>query len=235
MGIPVVETFQATIGSAAQQNIGVAHPAGIVAGEVGIVIVVVDASNQASDLFNTPIGWNKILAAYGNDSSYDVASVAYWRVMTGDANDNTPNVTWATNAEAIGWYLRVSGVDNDNPLNVTGSNDFAISTALSVLGVTTLNDDCLAFYHAAFDGGDGYPFSVAGTGWSESDEQQYDTAATTVSGCWGTKEQATAGATGTATVTASSNDGICGFQFALRGEVSASHLRTRRHIGFHYG
>ena len=65
-----------------------------------------------------------------------------------------------------------------------------------------------------FDGGDGSPFSVSGTGWSESGDLANGTGAGG-GGCWGTKEQTTAGLTGDATVTSSTSDGSVFFQFAI--------------------
>jgi hypothetical protein len=67
----------------------------------------------------------------------------------------------------------------------------------------------------SFDGGDGAPFSVASP-WTESADQTNGAATTYNSGCWGTKAQATAGATGTASVTCAVTDGAAYFQLAIR-------------------
>jgi hypothetical protein len=67
----------------------------------------------------------------------------------------------------------------------------------------------------SFDGADGDPFSVSGTGWSEQGEQGPGTDLGHSSGAWGTKSQATAGATGNATVGCSTSDGAAYFQLAI--------------------
>lgn len=213
MAVPVVEGNQLTTSGAAATSLAVSQASGVTAGETVLVILAADLTNALSDEFNTPTGWDKILG-HAPGGAIDAAVVAYWRIATGDSNDDI-TVTWTTAAEAVAWYIRVSGAHASAPLDVTGTGVSTSSTSHAITGVTTTVDECLAFYCLGFDGGDGYTFSVSGTGWSESQEAQYDTGGATVSGCWGTKEQASAGGTGTATVTSSVSDGAASFQFAI--------------------
>src|SRR5690606_32303621 len=97
-----------------------------------------------------------------------------------------------------------------------GSDASASFGSLNITGVDTTVDDTMAFYVNCFDGGDGTPFSVSGSGWSKSDEITADLGDSgSASGSWGTKHQATAGATGTVAVNGNSSDGRSGFQFAV--------------------
>jgi hypothetical protein len=76
-------------------------------------------------------------------------------------------------------------------------------------------------YGLSFDGGDGYPFGVSGTGWAEKDEHQTGTSGSgDVSGCFGSKDLASQGSSGSATVSCSVSDGGAYFQLAIAPGVT---------------
>ena len=156
----------------------------------------------------TPAGWTNLINYAGNSAAVGI----FYKIASGSEGDVTVTVV---HADHIAWYLRVSGVNTTTPFNVTASPATGIGSSRAIPEVTTTVDSCLAFYLLSFDGGDGYPFSVSGTGWTESDDHQSSTGGSVSSGCWGTKEQATAGLTGDATVSCSASDGQAYLQFAV--------------------
>ena len=204
----VVEAFSAAT-IAANANITATDPGGIQANE--LLILLCSSEGNLDPYTTTPAGWTKLLGFGAGGTSIGV----FYKIATGSEGDVT--VTISSSLGQIAWYLRISGVDTSTPISVAGTaaGQGNIGATAVIPEVTTTVDNCLAFYHLGFDGGDGYPFSVAGTGWTESDEQQSQTGAGGCSSCWGTKEQATAGLTGDATVTASSGDGMSYVQFAI--------------------
>jgi hypothetical protein len=211
---PVVEGFQATNGgSATSTNLVLDAPAGITPGELLLLIVGNDDNTATAQFGTTPAGWNYI--GEGGDNSADAHIGAFWRIADGTEG---PTVTVVAQSADNwwGWYIRISGADTTTPINV---NNFAQSTGNAgthnIPQVTTTVDDCLAIYGLAFDGADGYPFSVAAP-WTEQDEQQAGTSNTEASGCWGTQDIPTAGGTGIAAVTASVSDGAAYFQLAIQ-------------------
>lgn len=173
-----------------------------------------DETNANTDGWLTKTGWTKEFS-YAN-STGDASLAIYWREADGTEGATEDVENDSTNWESYGWYLRISGADTTTPFHQKGSGSFSSpSTSHAIPGVTTTIADCLAFYLLGFDGGDGAPFSVSGTGWAEVDEEQSGTGGADASGCFGTKDQASAGATGTATVTSSASDGAVYVQFAI--------------------
>ncbi len=211
---PAVEGFQASNGgTTTSTNLVLNAPTGISVGEL-LLLIVGNDEDAAGTTFNAVAGWNKIGEA--GSGTPDAFIGAYWRIADGTEGASV-TVTSADNQYWMGWYIRISGADRTTPIDVS---QFQVGTgALTshpITGVTTTVNNCLAIYGLSFDGGDGNPYSVSGTGWTESAEQQCSATGTTNGGCWGTKVQTTAGATGTATVTSSVSDGASYFQLAIR-------------------
>ena len=205
-GIPVVEDFVATT-STTTTSITAIAPSGITANELLILLMT---SDTATDPYGTtPSGWTKL---FSSGSSGSAAIGIFYKIAAGSETDVTVTVG---SADHIVWYLRVSGVDTSTPINVLGTANAAAGNNLNALSIDTTVDNCLAFFLYSFDGGDGYPFSVSGTGWSLTDEQQVSTSGSVNSGCWGNKDQETSGATGNVLIGASTTDGQTAVQFAI--------------------
>lgn len=228
MATPVVEAFTtANSGNVEVANIDLTKPVGVAVDELLLLIVGSDNTN-ASPSWDTVSGWTRFVNI-GNSSS-DAKLGCYWRIADG-TEPATVNVATSSGDldETWGFYIRISGADTTTPINVVGSGqNTGSASSFAVDQVTTTADDCLAFYALAFDGGDGLPFSVSGTGWTESAEVQADTIFSGASGTWGTRAVATAGSTGTATVTADSSDGATYIQFAVAPGVTALALDATR-------
>jgi len=212
--VPTVTGFQASNGgTSASSSLALTAPSGITAGELLLLIVGNEDSSNTDQFSNNLSGWNFI--DDGGDSNADAHIGAFWRVATGSESNVT--VTAQSSDYWFGWYIRISGVDTSDPI---GASNFTQSSANSnshvIPEITTDQNNNLVIYGLSFDGGDGYPFSVSGTGWSEEDEQQNNTSGSYVAGVWGTKNQTSAGATVDVTVGCNASDGAAYFQLAIQ-------------------
>ena len=204
-GVPVVEAWAASnTGGTSGTLLNLTAPSGITSGELLVAICGGDANLNS---WVTPTDWTQELFSGNNSANV----VVFWKISDGGETDLA--ITYSTGADLLGWYIRISG-ENSTPIDVSGIGTGASSTHV-IAEVTTTVADCLVLYGLVFDGGDGVPFSVAGTGWTETDEQTSGTAFDKCCGCFGTKEQATAGVTGDATVTSNVSDGASYFQLAI--------------------
>ncbi len=227
MAIPVVEAFTTKTHSAGspQSSIVLTKPSGVVVDDLLILFCLSD-DNGSDDAFqDTKSGWTVMLQT-GNSSS-DAKLAIYYRIADG-TEASTETVTMDATDDVIGWYLRISGVDTTTPINAQNEGvSSGNASSRNVTGITTTVDDCLVFYALVLDGADGSPFSVSGTGWSESDELETPSGDNTdVSGCWGTKDMASQGATGTASVSWNTSDGHSWCQFAIAPSAGGPNLQT---------
>ena len=217
MAVPVVESFtEKNDVTTDASSITLTKPGSVAAGDLLLIHVINDASVATAQWNNTtlkPTGFEFINTA--GDANSDCHAGAFWRIADG-SEGATINVPCATSCDYIGWYLRVTGAHATTPIHQIGA-DYVTAGASShaITGVTTTVIDCLGFYVFSFDGGDGFPFGISGTGWSESDDSQNRTDGNAASGSWGTKSLASTGASGTATVSSAVSDGGAGFQYAV--------------------
>ena len=202
-GVPVVDDFTKTT-IQVSSTITCTAPTGIASGKVLVLLMTSRAST-----YTTPSGWTLIQSA----NSFNASCAAFYKVSDGTETDVTVTISQAIVGQ-VGWYLCISGA-NATPIDVTGPAESSFDSSFIASSVTTTVDNCLAFYLFGFEGGDGFPFGLSGTDWTESDEGQSGTDGAASSGSWGNKEQATAGATGDATITSSTTDGGSRFQFAI--------------------
>ncbi len=230
MGMPVVETQTSNTATAATE-VRLTKPTDVAVGDVLLLIMVNDAANGTAQWDD--VNKNPRLVSDGSDAGWDLVHedgngnvdchIAIFTKVADGTEEATLDVLHVTSCEVIGWYIRVSGVDTTTIVNVQGAPDTSSNPNNSthvIPSVTTTVDDCLAFYALAFDGGDGAPFSVAGTGWSESGDESAGGGPGGCDGTWGTLEKASFGATGDATVTSTASDKTQYLQFALQGAVA---------------
>ena len=210
---PVVEGYNVNGSTTASESLVLDKPTGVQVGELLLLIVGNDDGDNGAEFTDNLAGWNYI--GTSGDKSNAAADIgAFWRIADG-TEGTTVTVTATSDDDWFGWYIRISGADSTNPIN---ASNFALSSPEInhyVPEVTTGVDDCLAICALSFDGGDGYPFSVFGTDWTETAEYQTASGGNDVSACWGTKEQALAGTTGDAMVSCSISDGAAYFQLAI--------------------
>ena len=221
MAIPVIETgwTKASSGSGTPTSIDVAEPTGVTSGDMLIVIAgsdAIEAGPNWDDTTTKPTGFT-LIGTYGNATA-KAHVAAFYRISDGTEGDPL-TVPQAAAHNLYVWYLRIThadGFDGDS-INIFGGGTEDSDVATHVIpGVTSTENNGLAIYAFAFDGGDGDPFSVSGTGWSEFDEQEAGTGGGAGAGAIGTKDMTTAGATGDATIDITANDDASAFmQFVI--------------------
>jgi hypothetical protein len=175
--------------------------------------------NSASQTWQSETGWNGPESGIsGGDDTTDSKIAVLWREADGTEGSSFTFDHSGTD-DLIGWVLRISGANTTSPFNVKGSIDHTDGSSHVITGVTTTADNCLAFYYLHIETADGDPFSVSGTGWSESDEGDSGNSGAQGAGCWGTKSMASQGATGNATVTSNASDNSTAAIFAIVEEA----------------
>lgn len=201
-GIPVVESYNtATVIN--NTDITVSKPSGSSTNDLFVIAVASGTQNGSGP----PSGWTDIDGGTSRGCALDM----FYKVVTG-SEGSSETITSTLGDDKVAWYIHISGNDATTPIDVEGSmGNSTPGTTHSVTGATTTQDDCLALYFLGLDQ-DG-TFSVSGTGWSQTDQLLESTNG--VSACWGEQDMATAGATGTATVTSSIADGSNWKQFAI--------------------
>lgn len=209
--VPTVESDWRSNTATGSATLVLTKPTGVEVGDLLLILVGNDANNatvQWDDISLRPSGFTNINEA-GN-ATPDTHVGAFYRIADG-TEGATSSVPAATSANFWGFYIRVTGASTTNPINAVGS-DYAVNNLTNhpIPSVNTTLPNTLAFYMLAGDAVGTAPFSVAGAGWSESDEKTVNTA-----GTWGTRSMTSAGATGAATVTMNASDGASGFQFAI--------------------
>jgi hypothetical protein len=215
--VPVVQSGWNVATASPGTTLTLAKPANVEVGDLLLIIVGNDDNTDTDQWDNStlkPSGFTLINEA-GDITNSDAHSAAFYRVADGTESATT-SVPAQTSADYWGYYIRVTGASTTNPINVTGADYLGASAAShAITSITTTVSNTLAFYVLSADGADTYPFSVSGTGWSESAETFAGLTGTEAAGTWGTRSMTTAGATGAATVALTIADSASGFQFAI--------------------
>lgn len=211
MAVPVIEGFQATSGGAPDTDtLTLVAPSGITAGELLLLIACSDDTTYTPQFSDNVSGWTFIGQA--GDTGVGAHIGAWYKIAAG--GEGNVAVVAESSDQMLGWYIRISGVDTDNPINASQFEQQSDATDHDIAAITTNVADCLAIYGLSFDGGDSGGFSQP-TGWTEQDEEATGTGGTNGSGVWGSKTQSSAGSTNTATVTTTASDGSAQFQIAI--------------------
>lgn len=219
--VPVIETWTEQGSSTASQTLTLSKPSGVQTGDFLLLIVGNEDASNGAEFTDNLDGWNYI--GTSGDSSADADIGAFWRTADGTESD-TVQVTATSSDQWMGFYVRISGTDDADPINTQYfSQSSSSSNSHVVSGVDTAIENTLAIVALMFDGGDGYPFTVSGTGWSKVDD--YQTGASgwnAVSGVFGSKNVAS-GNTGDAIAQATGtvSDGAAYFQLAIAPAAGA--------------
>ncbi len=99
-------------------------------------------NSDASDAITAPSGWTVLDSAEVDNGTY---TCGIYRKVISDASAEPANYTWSwTSSEKVcGWIIRVTGVDNITPEDVTPSNNTGDSNAPRCLSVTTVTTNTL--------------------------------------------------------------------------------------------
>lgn len=220
-GVPVVESFSEVCYEGTDvTSIVIPKPTGLQIGDCLVCWTASDVNDVSTPEYSAssdPPGWTFVQTAGTNVTDAHLAT--FWKIATAtETAASNFTFTQVTAAEAWGACIRLSGVFSTaiGTVGTAITNNNASSHA--VPGITTANANSLAMYGLVGDGTDTAPFTISGTGWSEGDEIDCGNVITGVSGVWGTKEMATAGATGDATVGMAVSDGAVAWIIEIRSE-----------------
>ena len=212
-GVPVLEGFTGnTTGGTAGATLTLTKPAGVVVGNTLLLLAADDPGNPSLPIWNNLTGWAKPIE-FGDNTS-DSVIAGYWRTAAG-GEGATIDVTGLSNTQKVGWYARVSGAHASAPIHAIGTRYYGAGSSHTIPSVTSTIPNTLAVYFLAFDGGDGFPFTLNTAGWTQEDEMQSNATGHNVSACWGTKPMPVAGPTGDVNIDSSVSDGAVGVIFLL--------------------
>lgn len=224
--IPVAESFTQAFITSNSTNITVDKPTGVLNGELLVIITGTQVATN-SPQFNqdtAPAGFT----FYENTGSSTAGAHqgVFWRIADGTEASTFTVQTGINSNNTRRWIacIRISGNDPVVPIgriaSFNGENNTPVLSSMN-----TTADNSLVLYGLTTYGADRAPFSVSGTGWSETDEVDDTTGdATGTDGVWGQKDMATAGATGdvTITTTAGLDSGYAGMQIEILSNHSLS-------------
>lgn len=201
-------------------------PTGLANGQLAMLLVVNDQT-ATNPQWNAPTDFTEIDQFVSNQG---VSAVAYRRVVDGTegggggwtGGTSTVNVvSQDTSAGACGYFLLWDDVDNTTPIDVVGTaNDSQFSSqVLTLSGVTTSSNDCVAICLFGFDGSDTTTFDINEAGWTESAVLEVPGSGLGSTSIYGTEDLSGGGTSSDATVNFAPNDGRVGLIFAIRGST----------------
>jgi hypothetical protein len=222
VAIPVVETYLSNHGGTSSSNTLTCNkPADVAVGDLLVLIGCTDASTDTIQFTDNKGGGGWIFAGESGNTTSDAHIGVFYKIADGNEDASESIVTVGTYYWDM-FYIRISGI-NPNDIVEASTFDESVASASThnITQVTTVEDNCLVLYGLSFDGGDGYTFSVSGTGWQEVDEStNSDGNRSYNSGCWGYRDLASHGASGAAAVLCGSSDGAAYFQIAFNVATS---------------
>jgi hypothetical protein len=187
-------------------------PSGVVAGDF-LVIVVGNRGTVGTSQFSDDVtGWAQLSEQQALTGGVYIDHSIYTRRADG-TEGSTTTITSTSANKYNGHYLRISGTRG---IDVSAHQSENGGTTHTCPSITTTEDDCLAIYYCFHKGTNGAPLSTP-SGWVEQDEDGNGSLGTQVS--FGTKTQASAGATGDANVVAAVSNSACYFQLAVEPTV----------------
>ncbi len=219
--IPVIESTTQNVYESSVSTYVVNKPSGLVVGDLLLVFVANEAHNISVPEFDAtsdPSGWT--FGKEGGSIVSDVHMAYFWIIATSTetAASNFSFSSLGINLKGFIGAARISGV-HTTPIGVEGATYIADTASPVITGMTTANNNSLAMYMFGVDTATYAPFTAPTTGWTETDEFDNTTEGSNgIDGAWGYKEMATAGATGTASFTISSSNGVLGWVIEIRSE-----------------
>lgn len=222
MAVPVIQDTTTNQGSGLS-NLTLTQPDNVVVGELLLLLVMNEnnGNGEGWDAITSESGWTQEINQ--GSSTSDSYIGMYWRIADGGEDATVDVPLNQTGDSACGWYMRISGINPSNAINIVGAWAASSNANVTAASVTTDADDCLIFGAYSFDGGDSGTITTSGTGWdSATDDQLHESTTSGISGAYITKEVASQGASENVAFTAPTNDGTGAIQFAIEGSSDAT-------------
>lgn len=185
----------------------------------GMLVLVLSMSAQTPP---APTGWTQVLS----DATTTAAHGGVW-IKAGAGEAGSLTLSWTGNANVSGQMFNVPGVSTTTPQDVTATTVALSTTSSSVVlpSLTTVTAGAQLVYFVAV-GDTAGPLTVTGPAGS-TELADFLPAGTGRAGAVYTESKATAGATGTRTLTLSANKTFSAVMLALR-PTSATVSATAR-------
>ena len=176
-------------------------PAGVQAND----LLVAHIARTGNAAINTPSGWT---AAGGTNNGNFIRQATYYRVASG-SEPASYTWTWTGSQPAAGGMSAYYGVKGTSPLDVVGTATTSNNTtSITAPGLTTTTDDALVLAFFASNSNSTYSTAAGMT-------ERHEAATTGMSLATDDMSQATAGATGNKTSTATASGRVVGHQVSF--------------------
>jgi len=205
-GVPDLASYATSTGSTS--SLTIAAPAGIASGDLLVAIVGNDATNPGDCTFSDNVTDWTFGGCTGSSSSDSCVALYY---KTAGSSEGAVTVT-STVSVNWGFFLRVTGADTSDVVNASLFENQSGRTSHIITAVTTDADDCLVLFGFSYDGSDGTPYTVSGTGWGQVGSTLL---VGDSSGVVGQRDQESLGAGVNAGVATTLSDGSAHFQLAI--------------------
>jgi len=232
---PIIEDYTEQWDTVGGTTLTFTKPDNVKVGELLLILAINDDTSDSAFNSGGSSNFTWIGTDYG-DTNADSHVGIYYKIADG-TEGLEEEITSLGNDQWGGWYARISGVDTDNPIDAIGAETSQGSASMNALSVNTNSDYCLAISFMAFDGGDGFPYTVTTNDWVEVDDGQSGTNANhDCSGVWGMKNIESEGATGNSLMTSVLWDGMTTGQIAIKAGASDFALDLEEQwTGLEYG
>ena len=218
----VIENIAESEADSSASSLTLTKPSGVVSGDF-LMLMVCTSHSSSSTMLNAVTGWTKQFE-YGTTTG-DTKIGLYTRVSDGTEGASQA-VTWVSSAFSVGWYVRLSGVDNSDPIWGIGTHSKVESaSSINPTGLYTLSNGALAFNFVVFDGADGLTalYCSTGQGWNgdssviPTNQEMRNSSGNSprVRGAWVTKPMPSGGDTSYVITYNNISDGWTAVQFAL--------------------
>jgi len=212
---PTYISHLTTIKSGWPYTIDINIPSDVISGDL-ILILLCDSNNSSTTNwgFSTISGFTRA-QSYAS-STYDAGYAIYWKIADGTESSFINATYTSASIDVVAFCVHIKGANQTTPIGSIGTADGdSFSTTHPITGITGNIDD-LGFYIFAFDGADGYPFTVtAGVGWELIGQDKSANLTTGSSGTFGTKVYSSTAAENV-TIDTSSSDGCTFVQFRIQ-------------------
>jgi hypothetical protein len=191
----------------------VAEPSGLATDDLIVLLYANENANTNDCPDLSGDGYTRI--THGSNSQ-DCQGAIYWKVA--DGTETWPYTINAGSDYAVGWALRITGIDTGTPIHRTGSwvGEDTTGSSVAASQVNTGVNDCLGLAFAFYDGSDIAPASVSGTGWALEDSlEDPSNDANGAAADYALKDISTAGDTVDCTFTMGGTDGRMAIQIAI--------------------
>ncbi len=213
--LPTLENSTQSIPGSLGTSITLTKPTSpdVVTGDLLILIVYNDATGSSPEFDDDVTGWN--FFATFKDANPSMHLAMYWRIAD-ETEPSTVDVTAATSAGMVGFYVVYGGTDTGNPFGSTLFSQTTPANTTHVLDeITTERDNSLILYFDGIDGDSRQPVSVASP-YTERDEAEQTVTGGLIGISFGDQNLATAGASGDAVLTYFSGDTGGGMLIAIQ-------------------